>query len=149
MQSSAQFDVINKWLIDWCDITNGVICTFVYISTRSEQATFTVYSSLFSYNYSITRLYRCASTQFRNTKHFKAHPFRYSNAVPLYLITAYRAKEVQLQSLLTSAMDGSDWLSWRPGRFFFSYGSTALYGPGPPRFVEASRSHTFETHHSR
>jgi hypothetical protein len=22
--------------------------------------------------------------------------------------------------------------------FFFSYGSTALYGPGPPRFVEVS-----------
>jgi hypothetical protein len=32
---------------------------------------------------------------------------------------------------------------------FFLYGSTALYGPGPPRFVEASRSHTYETHHSR
>jgi hypothetical protein len=32
---------------------------------------------------------------------------------------------------------------------FFLYGSTALYGPGPPRFVEISRSHTFETHHSR
>jgi hypothetical protein len=29
---------------------------------------------------------------------------------------------------------------------FFSYGSTALYGPGPPRFVEFSWSHTFETH---
>jgi hypothetical protein len=29
------------------------------------------------------------------------------------------------------------------------YGSTALYGPGPPRFVEVSWSHTFETHHSR
>jgi hypothetical protein len=25
---------------------------------------------------------------------------------------------------------------------FFFYGSTDLYGPGPPRFVEASRSHT-------
>jgi hypothetical protein len=34
--------------------------------------------------------------------------------------------------------------------FFLSfYGSTALYGPGPPRFVEVSWSHTFETHHSR
>jgi hypothetical protein len=33
--------------------------------------------------------------------------------------------------------------------FFFFYGSTALYGPGPPRFVEVSWSHTFETHHSR
>jgi hypothetical protein len=32
--------------------------------------------------------------------------------------------------------------------YIFFYGSTALYGPGPPRFVEASRSHTFETHHS-
>jgi hypothetical protein len=32
---------------------------------------------------------------------------------------------------------------------FFLYGSTALYGPGPPRFVEVSWSHTFETHHSR
>jgi hypothetical protein len=32
---------------------------------------------------------------------------------------------------------------------FFSYGSTALYGPGPPRFVEVSWSHTFETHHNR
>jgi hypothetical protein len=31
---------------------------------------------------------------------------------------------------------------------FFSYGSTALYGPGPPRFVEASRSHTLDTPHS-
>jgi hypothetical protein len=28
---------------------------------------------------------------------------------------------------------------------FFSYGSTALYGPGPPRFVDASRSHTLDT----
>jgi hypothetical protein len=26
---------------------------------------------------------------------------------------------------------------------FFLYGSTALYGPGPPRFVEVSWSHTF------
>ena len=25
------------------------------------------------------------------------------------------------------------------------YGSTALYGPGPPRFFEASRSHTLDT----
>jgi hypothetical protein len=32
---------------------------------------------------------------------------------------------------------------------FLPYGSTALYGPGPPRFVEVSWSHTFETHHSR
>jgi hypothetical protein len=32
--------------------------------------------------------------------------------------------------------------------FFFSYGSTALYGPGPPRFVEASRSHTLDTSQS-
>ena len=32
---------------------------------------------------------------------------------------------------------------------FFLYGSTALYGPGPPRSVEVSWSHTFETHHSR
>jgi hypothetical protein len=32
-------------------------------------------------------------------------------------------------------------------RFFF--GLTALYGPGPPRFVEVSWSHTFETHHIR
>jgi hypothetical protein len=32
---------------------------------------------------------------------------------------------------------------------FFFYGSTALYGPGPPRFVEVSWSHTFETHHVR
>jgi hypothetical protein len=32
---------------------------------------------------------------------------------------------------------------------FFFYGSTALFGPGPPRFVEVSWSHTFETHHSR
>jgi hypothetical protein len=31
---------------------------------------------------------------------------------------------------------------------FFLYGSTALYGPGPPRFVEASRSHTLDTPHS-
>jgi hypothetical protein len=33
---------------------------------------------------------------------------------------------------------------------FFLYGSTALYGPGPgpPRFVEVSRSHT-QTHHTR
>jgi hypothetical protein len=40
----------------------------------------------------------------------------------------------------------------RPGReayYLFFYGSTALYGPGPPRFVEVSWSHTFETHHSR
>jgi hypothetical protein len=29
--------------------------------------------------------------------------------------------------------------------FFFSYGSIALYGLGPPRFVEVSWSHTFET----
>jgi hypothetical protein len=28
---------------------------------------------------------------------------------------------------------------------FFFYGSTALYGPGPPRFVEVSRSHTLDT----
>jgi hypothetical protein len=34
-------------------------------------------------------------------------------------------------------------------RSFFFYGSIALYGPGPPRFVEVSWSHTFETHHSR
>jgi hypothetical protein len=34
-------------------------------------------------------------------------------------------------------------------RIFFFYGSTALYGPGPPHFVEVSWSHTFETHHSR
>jgi hypothetical protein len=33
--------------------------------------------------------------------------------------------------------------------FIFFYGSTALYGPGPPRFVKVSWSHTFETHHSR
>jgi hypothetical protein len=33
--------------------------------------------------------------------------------------------------------------------YLFLYGSTALYGPGPPRFVEVSWSHTFETHHSR
>jgi hypothetical protein len=33
--------------------------------------------------------------------------------------------------------------------YFFSYGSTALYGPEPPRFVEVSWSHTFGTHHSR
>jgi hypothetical protein len=33
--------------------------------------------------------------------------------------------------------------------YFFLYGSTALDGPGPPRFVEVSWSHTFETHHSR
>ena len=31
---------------------------------------------------------------------------------------------------------------------FFFYGSTALYGPKPPHFVEVSRSHTFETHHT-
>jgi hypothetical protein len=35
--------------------------------------------------------------------------------------------------------------SYGTKRFFFSYGSTALYGPGPPRFVEASRSHTSDT----
>jgi hypothetical protein len=29
--------------------------------------------------------------------------------------------------------------------FLFSSGSTALYGPGPPRFVEFSRSHTLDT----
>jgi hypothetical protein len=29
--------------------------------------------------------------------------------------------------------------------YFFFYGSTALYGPGPPRFVEVSRSHTLDT----
>jgi hypothetical protein len=29
--------------------------------------------------------------------------------------------------------------------FFFLYGSTALYGPGPPRFVEVSWSHTLDT----
>jgi hypothetical protein len=28
--------------------------------------------------------------------------------------------------------------------FFFFYGSTALYGPGPPRFVEVLRSHTLD-----
>jgi hypothetical protein len=28
---------------------------------------------------------------------------------------------------------------------FFSYGSTALYVPGPPCFVEVSRSHTLDT----
>jgi hypothetical protein len=33
--------------------------------------------------------------------------------------------------------------------WFYFYGSAALYGPGPPRFVEVSWSHTFETHHSR
>jgi hypothetical protein len=27
----------------------------------------------------------------------------------------------------------------------FFYGSTALYGPGPPRFVEVSWSHTLDT----
>jgi hypothetical protein len=32
---------------------------------------------------------------------------------------------------------------------FVLYGSTALYGPGPPSFVEVSWSHTFETHHAR
>jgi hypothetical protein len=31
---------------------------------------------------------------------------------------------------------------------FFSYGSTALNGPGPPRFVEVSWSHTLDTPHS-
>jgi hypothetical protein len=36
-----------------------------------------------------------------------------------------------------------------PFHYFFFYGSTALYGPGPPRFVEVSWSYTFETHHSR
>jgi hypothetical protein len=36
-----------------------------------------------------------------------------------------------------------------PSSNFFFYGSTALYGPGPPRFVEVSWSHTFETHLSR
>jgi hypothetical protein len=30
---------------------------------------------------------------------------------------------------------------------FFSYGSTALNGPGPPRFVEVSRSHSVDTPH--
>jgi hypothetical protein len=30
--------------------------------------------------------------------------------------------------------------------FFFIYGSTALYGPGPPRFVEVSWSHTHFRH---
>jgi hypothetical protein len=34
-------------------------------------------------------------------------------------------------------------------KHFFLYGSTVLYGPGPPRFVEVSWSHTLETHHSR
>jgi hypothetical protein len=29
--------------------------------------------------------------------------------------------------------------------FFFLYVSTALYGPGPPRFVEVSRSHIRHT----
>jgi hypothetical protein len=29
--------------------------------------------------------------------------------------------------------------------FFFFYGSTALYRPGPPRFVEVSWSHTLDT----
>jgi hypothetical protein len=29
--------------------------------------------------------------------------------------------------------------------YFFSYGSTALYGPGPPRFVEVSWWHTLDT----
>jgi hypothetical protein len=33
--------------------------------------------------------------------------------------------------------------------YFYFYGSTALYGPVPPRFVEVSWSHTFDTHHSR
>jgi hypothetical protein len=28
---------------------------------------------------------------------------------------------------------------------FFFYGSTALYGPGPPRFVEVSWSHNWDT----
>jgi hypothetical protein len=36
-----------------------------------------------------------------------------------------------------------------PKDTYFLYGSTALYGPGPPHFVEVSWSHTFETHHSR
>jgi hypothetical protein len=35
------------------------------------------------------------------------------------------------------------------GSIFFLYGSTALYGPGPPHFVEVLWSHTFEIHHSR
>jgi hypothetical protein len=35
--------------------------------------------------------------------------------------------------------------AFRWSNFFFFYGSTALYGPGPPRFVEASRSHTLDT----
>jgi hypothetical protein len=38
-----------------------------------------------------------------------------------------------------------------PLEYIFSlslYGSTVLYGPGPPRFVEVSWSHTFETHQS-
>jgi hypothetical protein len=29
-------------------------------------------------------------------------------------------------------------LNWTPWHAVFSYGSTALYGPGPPRFVEVS-----------
>jgi hypothetical protein len=29
--------------------------------------------------------------------------------------------------------------------YFFFYGSTALYGSGPPRFVEVSWSHTLDT----
>jgi hypothetical protein len=33
------------------------------------------------------------------------------------------------------------------GFFFLFYGSTALYGPGPPRFVEVPRSHS-DTPHS-
>ena len=33
--------------------------------------------------------------------------------------------------------------------WYFFYGSTALYGHGPPRFVEVSWSHKPETHHSR
>jgi hypothetical protein len=32
--------------------------------------------------------------------------------------------------------------------YFFFYGSTALYGLGPPRFVEVPRSHTLDTRQS-
>jgi hypothetical protein len=44
----------------------------------------------------------------------------------------------EVESLLSA---GRSTLHVRKEYFFF-YGSTALYGPGPPRFIEASRSHS-------
>jgi hypothetical protein len=86
--------------------------------------------------------------------HVQALYQRNSNICPLIGIGSLELHISLLLTMtrITSNKPGSllPWLGLKEWRqihqlYFFFYGSTALYGPGPPRFVKVSWPHTLDT----